>query len=49
MVLFNEKSRNIPKGLFIGRDRSKYSLKITEGFQSVEHGGQSANLLDVEV
>lgn len=49
MVLFNEKSRNIPKGLFIGRDRAKYSLKVTDGFQLAEFAGQTRNVLDLEV
>lgn len=49
MVLFNEKSRNIPKGLFIGRDRAKYSLKVTDGFQLAEFAGQTRNTLDLEV
>lgn len=49
MVVLNEKSRNLPKGMYIGRDRNKCSLKLTEGLQSAEHGGKTVDVLEVEV
>ncbi|XP_003726290.3 uncharacterized protein LOC100888336 [Strongylocentrotus purpuratus] len=49
MVLFNEKSRNLPKGLFIGRDPKRRLLSITEGLQSMTHKGLTANITNAEV
>ncbi|XP_063971578.1 uncharacterized protein LOC129281179 [Lytechinus pictus] len=49
MVLFNEKSRNLPKGLFIGRDPKRRLLSITEGLQTITHKGLTASVVNAEV
>ncbi|XP_072164340.1 uncharacterized protein [Diadema setosum] len=49
MVLFNDKSRNLPKGLFVGRDPKRRSLSLTEGLQTVTHRGLTGSVVDAEV
>ena len=49
MVLFNEKSRNLPKGVFIGRDPKRRILSLTEGMQQVSHRGLTGNVHNAEV
>lgn len=49
MVVFNEKSRNIPKGVWIGRDSRNRKLHIEEGFETVTHNFQPSKIICLEV
>ncbi|XP_072031361.1 uncharacterized protein [Amphiura filiformis] len=49
MVVFNDKSRNIPKGVWIGRDSRNRKLHIEEGFETVTHNFQTSRIKCMEV
>ncbi len=49
MVVFNDKSRNIPKGVWIGRDSRNRKLHIEEGFEMVTHNFQTSHIKCMEV
>ncbi|XP_071789767.1 uncharacterized protein [Asterias amurensis] len=49
MILFNERSRNIPRGISIGRNSKHRVLKLKEGLDVVEHNYTSGSVHTLEV